>query len=171
MSKTLEEAREETFKAAVERPNGVRCPCCTRNVNRYAVRIGFPQVCCLTVLNRLGGRERWVHVTEIANEVEADGILEDTSNPLSGFGSLAHWGLIQSKPVEPGHDGATSGKWMFTKAGLRYLRGEAVPLYCYTQFNNVLGFSDETATIHDANREGFHFTKAMDRVVPDGLRL
>ena len=146
--KTVAEAKEEFFDALVPGSDPVDCPCCNRHAEVHRRTISAIQARSLQELERLGGRERFVDRKDLAKALAE--VFPDVADPLCDWGSLTLWGVIVNKSDRPEHLSA-SGKWMLTKRGLRFLRGDLrLPRHCWELFMVPQEFSEETASIDEA---------------------
>ena len=160
----LADARKEMLRKV---DKGTRCPVCGRFTKVYPYTHGSTRVLCLRALERLGGRERWVHVSEIA-KVLRPYLKDKTSSATKNFCLLKHWGFITPMRKHVKERGS-SGKWMLTKLGLQFLRGVPFPKHAYVYQNEVVRFSHETVTIKEAAGDHYHHDRFMARTAPRGL--
>jgi hypothetical protein len=147
----LWEAREKTFATARAVKGGTDCLLCGQLVKVYPRNIGSTIARCLVELERLGGDERYVSVIEINRRVKPE--MKKNSNPMANFSMLRYWELVVEKPNPDDPSKRTSGLWMLTKRGKRFLDGAPEPRYCYVLVGAIdlktgnNGFSEETRNI------------------------
>jgi len=129
--------------------NGVcSCPVCGQYVKVYARTIYRSAAKQLIHLYLLGGAERFVHISAMANARD--------------FQISRHWSLIETMPNDD-PDKRTPGLWKLTESGVDFImRRATVPRYIFIQNNKVLGCSDERAGIDDCLGKKFSYEELMN---------
>jgi hypothetical protein len=123
------------------------CPCCGVTSRIYRRKIHKAMIDDLVSLYRKGGNERYIH-----NNVFLLG-----NKGLGDFGKFQYWGMVDHKFNEE-RGTKDSGMWKITKDGISFLKGNHyIPKYAYVKHDEVLYFSDEMYTVHDAYKEPFNF--------------
>lgn len=149
---SVDEARQLIHEKRYE---GVRCPCCDSYIRVYARTITRSQVHFLRDLYRAQSRlpavdrPRGLDVRKLEGQHMRGG----------DYSKLRLWGLIERG--ERGH-----GHWYLTGKGVQWLRGRIrVPRYAYVDRGELVRFSAEQLSVHDAHRETFDLDELLDTPV------
>jgi hypothetical protein len=108
------------------------------------------RVLCWLVANRMGD---WTHINKIPAEIDRG----------HEVGRLAYWGLVE-RQENTDTDKRSSGVWRATSEGIAFvLHGSEVPshAFCSVPGQKILGFEDDTITIHEALTNKFSYQELM----------
>jgi len=149
---SLEDARLEMMSKV---DDGTTCPCCGGHVQRYerSLNSGMAASLCWLVNFQAKNGNTFVDLARCAPRY----VLANRE-----LGKLAHWGLVESEVNEDSKKKA-SGKWMATKTGIAFAKGEIVVPRSVTLLNNVpQGWSKKTVSVRQALGTRFDYEKLMD---------
>jgi hypothetical protein len=130
-----------------------QCECCGGTVCVYKRKLnsGMAAVLCWLVANRMG---EWTHVRQIPAYID-QGHHE--------IGRLAYWQLVE-RQENADTNKRSSGIWRPTRDGASFvLRNMAVPshAFCGVPGHTILGFEEETITIHEALGDKFNYQELI----------
>jgi hypothetical protein len=150
----LDDARQEVRIGLKE---GVECPCCGQLARLYRRKLNSQMarfLCRLFAATIDNPRAEWFHVRDF---------LEETGHKASSDGSyLAHWKLVEPKPLRPGSP--SSGFWRITQAGMEFARGNiTVASHAFIFNGRCDGFASTQISIHKALDNKFDYAELMGR--------
>lgn len=154
---TLQEAKDFLNKNYKE---GCFCPACKQLVKMYKRKIYFNIARSLIKLYQLDqDRHDYYHIGEFT--------IHDKSVAIE-FALCRQFGLVIEKPKdENDRTKKTSGSWMITEHGKKYVLGQAtIPKYIYILQGQRIGCSDEVVNIHSAMNIDFNYAELMASYLP-----
>jgi len=141
----------EIFLADIENKGEAECPCCKRFARVYKRKLNSGMARDLIKMYRLGGFHAPVCVSALG-----------TNGPE--ISRLRRWGFV--RPIEK-QDGdehkKTSGKWMITENGLKFIHDELkVPSHIVTLDNDFMGFDGKAVNITACLGKHFNYQELME---------
>lgn len=160
----------DEFAAALTEPDqNNQCVLCQANLEKYNTGISIAMIEALIKISKAVYRKSQTRPFTEANDINVarlPGELELTHVERCSLTMLRHHGLI-AKVKEAGK--IKLGRWLITKKGWDFLRGEEVPDTVTTFRNSVIDHSITTTTIGDVLRSGNYSTtlETLDRVLAE----
>ena len=115
------------------------CTHCGAHSNKFWKRLSKGNVGALVKLRRAIGQYN-------RNDIHIAQDLELTYSERANFSTLRQHGMVAHIKDENGN--RVSGRWLLTKRGAQFLRGQLeVPLKVQTMNNRVIGHSEEYVTV------------------------
>jgi hypothetical protein len=127
-----------------------KCPVCHAKISKYKSQMNIVQSKALIKISKGVILKAQTRTFQEANDIFVSHLpnhLELTHSERSNLSKLRLHGLI-AKVKEDGQ--VQAGRWLVTKRGWEYLKGQAVPAYIYHFRNKVINSSEETITIGEA---------------------
>jgi len=132
----------------INRGELVTCPCCKQTAKIYKRSISGTMVRQLIKIYNKGGKDKWIHITEL-------------SSHGGDFAKLEHWAMVK-RAKNRSDAKKDSGFWKITPHGINFLKGKATAQkYVFFYNKETLGVSDERIKVEDAVKNQFNFKKLM----------
>ena len=144
---TLEEAKQYLRDNWIE---GAECPCCKQKVKLWSKPLIGTAVADLIRLNKLWQKNGVaVHISEFTKQ-------------RSNFYTLVYWGFIVKGDVEIDGKKRSSGYWLPTIKGGKFIDNEVtVQSYADTYNNKVIRFTGKQIGVKEALGKKFDYEELM----------
>lgn len=144
----------ENFKARLKAGNKCDCPVCGRHAQLYRRKFHASMALQLIRLYRLGGTAHYIH----ASKLIIDGV-----SGSGDFSKAKYWELIFQKPTGDDDASKSSGLWILSDKGERFVRGLIrIPREVMVFDDRVEGISTETVSIQEALGSKFNYRELME---------